>query len=113
MFGLITFVGLVLCIVPGVILALMFSQFYFLILDRRLGVMDSLSYSNQIMQGNKLTLFAIILVTILLGAAVVVCTCGVGLLAVLPFLGLLYPVVYLAITAQPTADRLAAGMARP
>jgi len=99
-------VGCFLCIVPGIIVALMFSQFWFLILDRNVGVIDSLSISKDLMVGNKLMLFLIGLVAAVLGSLIVVMTCGVGFLAVRPFMTLLAPVIYLAITGQPTADQL-------
>ncbi len=106
LFGLICLVGYILCIVPGVIFALMFSQYYFLILDRNVGVMDSLNISKEIMTGNKLMLFAIGLVAGLVGLVIAVCTCGIGLLVVVPYLALLNPVIYLAITGQRTADQM-------
>ena len=106
--GLIVMVGFVLCIVPGVIFALMFSQFYYLILDRNVGVMDSLNISKEIMTGNKLTLFLIWLVGIAL--FVLGCLpCCLGLLAVVPFLTLLAPVTYLVMTGQRTADQILPG----
>jgi len=92
-------------IVPGIILCLMFSQFYYLILDRNSAVIDSLSQSKELMDGNKLTLFLIWLVSGVVGGLLVVFTCGLGLLAVAPFLVLMAPVIYLAITGQPTADQ--------
>ncbi|MBN2476988.1 MAG: Com family DNA-binding transcriptional regulator [Pirellulales bacterium] len=104
--GLACVVGFLACIVPGVIVALMFSQFYYLILDRNAGVIESLTLSHQITTGNKLTLFLIGLVSGLGGLVVVVFTCGLGLLVVGPFLTLLSPVIYLAMTGQPTADQI-------
>ncbi len=106
--GLIVILGFALLIVPGVIFSLMFAQYYYLIIDRKVGVMESLDVSRQLMVGNKLTLFAINLVATLLGMLVILCTCGLGALAVVPFLALLYAVVYLAITGQPTADQMMA-----
>jgi len=103
--ALIVLVGLLLCIVPGVIFALMFSQYYFLILDRKVGIIDSLNISKGITTGSKLTLFAIGMVEIaivFLGAL----ACCVGLLAVVPFISLLPPVIYLAMTGQRTADQM-------
>jgi hypothetical protein len=108
LFALIYLVGLVLCIVPGVIFALMFSQYYYLILDRNVGIMDSLGISKEITTGNKLTLFAIGVVSVLLAFAGLLACC-VGLLAVVPFLSLLAPVTYLAMTGQRTADQMLLG----
>ena len=104
--GLAYIAGLILCIVPAIIIGLMFSQFYYLILDRKVGVIDSLSISKDIMVGNKMTLFLILLIGGVVGFLIVVFTCFLGLLVVGPFFALLWPVIYLAITGQPTADRL-------
>ena len=108
LFLLIWLLGSLLLIIPGIILALMFAQFYYLIIDQKLGVMESLDVSRQLMVGNKLTLFAINIVASLLGVLVILCTCGFGVLAVGPFLALLYAVIYLAVTGQPTADQMMA-----
>ncbi len=97
--------GLILLIVPGIIFALMFSQFYYLILDRDVGVMESLSLSRQITEGNKLTLFAIYLLMIPLSIAGLLACC-VGIVVVAGFFGVLHAVVYLAMTGQPTADQI-------
>lgn len=105
-------VGLVVVIlglIPGYVLifivSLMFSQAYFLIIDRGVGVIDSLKISKQITTGNKLTLFLLWLVG---GALYMVSAipCGLGLLVSIPFLLLMATVVYLAMTGQRTADQL-------
>ena len=106
LFGLAYLVGLILCIVPGIIIGLMFSQYYYLILDRKVGVIDSLNISKDIMVGNKMTLFLIGLIGVVVTILVAVFTCLIGLLVAIPFFALLWPVTYLAITGQPTADRL-------
>ncbi|MHC4177835.1 MAG: hypothetical protein ACYSWU_10025 [Planctomycetota bacterium] len=108
LFFLMYLVGLALCIVPGVILALMFSQYLFLIVDRNVGVTDSLSISKEITTGNKLMLFLIILV----GAGLSMLgfmACCVGIVPVAAFLGLLNAVIYLAMTGQQTADQMLPG----
>jgi len=110
--GVIVLVGLLALVVPGVILALMFSQFYFLILDRNVPVLESLSQSKELTNGNKLTLLLISLVGGLAGMALIIVTCGLGILAVAPFFSLMAPVIYLTITGQPTADQLQAGPTR-
>jgi uncharacterized membrane protein len=58
------------------------------------------------MKGNKGTLFVIWLVSGTGGVMITLLTCGLGLFVVWPFLALLYPVIYLTMTGQPTADRL-------
>ena len=106
LFMLIVVAGTILCYVPGIIFGLMFSQFFFLIVDRDVGVMESLRLSNEITNGNKLMLFAIQLVAQIGAQFVFYATCGLGLLAAAPFLALLNAVIYLAMTGQPTADRI-------
>jgi len=76
--GLIVLGGYCLLIVPGVIFALMYSQSYYLVLDRGLGLGESLSTSDRLTFGNKATIFLVYLVT------------GIA-------------VIYLVLTGQPTA----------
>jgi uncharacterized membrane protein len=101
--GLIVCCGFVLLIVPGIIFSLMFSQFYYLIIDREMGVMESLETSKQIMVGNKATLFVIHLVSGLAGAVVIMCTLCIGIFVVAPYLSLMGVVIYLVVTGQTTA----------
>ncbi len=96
-------VGLVLCIVPGIIFALMFSQFLFLIVDRNAGIIDSLGLSKRLTDGNKLTLLGVYLLTLLINIGGVLACC-IGIFFTAPFTAVLSAVVYLALTGQPTAD---------
>ncbi len=104
LFWLIMVVGFVALIIPGIIFSLMFSQYYYLILDRNVGVMDSLSLSKEITTGNKLMLFVIGIISTLL-MIVAILPCGLGLLIAGPYFTLMYPVIYLTMTGQPTADQ--------
>jgi hypothetical protein len=61
-----------------------------------------LNLSIAAMKGNKLTVFGLYLVTALLGFAVMLFTCGIGLFLYLPFMLLLASVVYLGVTGQRT-----------
>jgi uncharacterized membrane protein len=102
LFLVVFYVGLALCIVPGVILGLMFSQYYYLVLDRRLPVFDAFRQSKELMKGNKMTLFLIGLAA--LGIFIIaMIPCCLGLFVVGPWFSLMAPVVYLAVTGQPTA----------
>jgi len=78
------------------------SQFYYLILDRNLGPFESLQKSAELMEGNRITLLLIGLASsgIILVAMI---PCCLGLLVAIPYLALMYPVIYLSITGQPTA----------
>ena len=90
--------GVALAIVPCTIVSLMFSQFYYLILDRNAGITESLRVSKEITSGNKLMIFAIGLVAGLAGGVLVLLTCCIGILAVAPYMALLGAVMYLAMT---------------
>ena len=102
LFFLIFYGGLILCVVPGVIFALMFSQFYYLVLDREMPIIEAFSLSKELTNGNKLTIFLIWLA--MMGICLVAAIpCGLGLLAAGPFFTILFPVIYFTITGQPTA----------
>lgn len=109
LFGLAFFVGFVLLIVPGIIIAMMFSQALYLIADRRLPVFAAFSTSRAVMVGNKLTLFATGLVAI--GLSILgVLACCVGIIPVYFYTLILAPIVYLTVTGeQPGLYRLPPG----
>ena len=102
LFRLAVLAGLLCCIVPGIIIALIFSQVAFLVLDRQTLVFESFGVSRNLMVGNKATLFLIYLVAFLLATAVTACTCGIGYIAAYPFLVLMGTIVYLTLTGEPT-----------
>ena len=97
--------GMVVYYVVVVILSLMFSQAYFLIVDRNVGVIESLQISTQVMRGNKLMLFAIWLVMGLL-MLVSVLPCGLGLFVTIPYAMVMGAMIYLTVTGQPTGGQL-------
>lgn len=86
------------------ILSLFFALALPFIVDRNLSAGDALSKSMQFMDGNKLTLFGIELVTGIVGGLFCVFTCGIGILFFVPFVNLLPAVLYLQAAGQPTAD---------
>jgi LSD1 subclass zinc finger protein len=97
--------GYAFCIVPGVIVSLIFSQRGWLIADRRLGVMDSLSMSNQITNGHKLNLFLLFLLQGVVGFMLgLIPYVGpfINLLLVQPYFFVVFATVYLTLTGQPT-----------
>jgi len=106
--SLICFAGFLLLIVPGIIFALMFSQVFYLILDRNVGITESLELSKQITSGNKAMIFLLWLLSaglILAGFLM----CCVGLFFTVPLSTLMWTVAYLAMTGQPTADQVRTG----
>ena len=88
LYYLIVLVGLVLLIVPGIYLALRLGQFENGIVDKDLGIIDSLKYSARITQGNVGNLFLLGLVCFLIVLA--------GLLALVVGVCFAGPLVFLA-----------------
>ncbi len=101
--GIATMIGLGLCIVPGVIVSLMFSQCLNLVIDRGCGPIEALRLSMQITRGNKVSLLLIFLLTSAIGSVTGMVTCGLAAIAVQPFNLLMLCVAYLVMTGQRTA----------
>ncbi len=100
--GVMFVMGLCLLVVPGIILVLMFSQSILLVVDKRVGIVDALRMSMEATSGNKLTLFALYLLTFAGGTALVVLTCGLASVFVHPFVTMLWCISYLEMTGQST-----------
>jgi len=78
----------------------LYLAFPFLV-DRNLGVIESMSHSDQFMRGNKLMAFLITLVVGLVGGLFVCVTCSLGMILWYPYLGVLSAMIYLMCTGQP------------
>lgn len=92
--GLITGLGYLLLIVPGVILSLMYSQtFYILADDRSIGVWDAMTKSAEMMKGNKLRLFELWLRMFLWSLACLL-TCGIGFIWLSPYAAMSFAIFY-------------------
>jgi len=102
--GIALFFGFLLLIVPGILLALMFWPFYLLIIDRNVGIVESFQLAAKVTAGNKATVFLVAIVAFAL-TIVSAIPCGLGLLVTVPYFGLMWPVMYLAMTGQATADQ--------
>ncbi len=94
--------GFVLLILPGFIFMMMLIQAQLLIIDRNMGVLDAMSTSRDVMVGNKMTVFAVWLVTGILGMLFTILTCGLGYFGFIPYMAILNIVIYLGVTGQPT-----------
>lgn len=88
LFGLAAGVGFLLLIVPGIYVVLRYGQFMNAMVDRNLGVMDSLTYSSSITTNNRMNLFLLAVLSIGIVIA--------GLLALVVGLIFAYPVVWLS-----------------
>jgi hypothetical protein len=97
--GLAIGVGLLLCIVPGVILALMFWPFYYLVVEGKVGVMDSFGMANKITEGNWGTAFLLWLLSIVIGIVGFLAFC-IGIVFAIPLITLLWVTAYLMMSGQ-------------
>lgn len=93
LYGLIVLGGLILLIVPGIIWAIKYSFYGYLIIDRAMGPVEALKRSGEITKGHKGNLFLLGLLFFgitLLGAI----ACGVGLFAAVPTIWVAHAYVY-------------------
>ena len=88
LFAAMVFVGMLLLIIPGIYLMLRYGQFMNAMVDRNLGVLESLSYSSSITTNNRLNLFLLAILS--LGIIIA------GVLALVVGLIFAYPVVWLS-----------------
>jgi uncharacterized membrane protein len=83
--SLITLVGFILLIIPGIILSLMFSQVFYVLADNEdISAIDAMKESARIMKGNKFRYFVLCLSFIgwiIVGAI----TLGIGFIWIMPY----------------------------
>lgn len=98
-----TFVGLLLCVLPGLIIAFLLSYTLYFLMDREdLGVMDALKASFSFTTtnlGNVLMWFLLSLVTGIVGALL----CGIGLIAAIPIVLIGTAYTYRKLSGLPVA----------
>ena len=85
-----------------------FSQYFYLLVDREVGVMESFNLSSQLMKGRFWQYNIFLLACGLINLATIV-TLFTGLLLTIPLSMIASAVFYLAITGQPVADPMAIG----
>lgn len=100
--GLMVFVGSLLCVLPGLVLAF-FTQFtsYF-VLDKNMTAMEAIKASFAMVNanvGSLIGLFLLALVAIIVGALL----CGLGLLVAYPVVGIAYAFAFRAMQGEPVA----------
>jgi uncharacterized membrane protein len=93
LFGFAVAIGFLLLIVPGVYIALRYGQFMTAIVDKNLGIMDSLSYSSSITTNNRMPIFLFWLLAMLVMIAGLLALC-VGVFVALPIVWLGAMVAY-------------------
>lgn len=93
LYGLIVAAGLILLIVPGIIWAIKYKFYTYLIVDKKMNALEALKKSGQITYGEKWNIFVFILACLLitlLGALAL----GIGLIVALPVVALAEVHVY-------------------
>jgi uncharacterized membrane protein len=93
LFGLMVAVGLLLFVVPGIYLALRYGFFLTAMVDRDLGVIDSFKYSSAITANNRMKLFLLALLGLVVALAGILALC-VGMFFALPVIWLSWLVAY-------------------
>ncbi len=101
-FGLMVGLGTLLCIVPGIIVALMFAPFLFVLIDEDLPGIDCLWRAKEVTEGNKLSYFVVLLACGGINLLGLLALC-VGLIFTIPLTNLISAVAYCKMTGQRTA----------
>ena len=98
------YVGLILCIVPGIIFAVAFGFYGFVIAERGegVGVIDSLKQSADLTRGNRWQLFGLGIVLLLINLVGAI-LCGVGLIFTLGITIIAWSYVYRTLRGETSA----------
>ncbi len=86
-------IGLLFLIVPGIYLALRYGLYLTAIVDRDMGIMDSFNYSSSITTNNRMNLFLLALMGILIALAGCLALC-IGMFFAIPVMWLGWIVAY-------------------
>jgi hypothetical protein len=98
--ALLVFLGLLLCVVPGLIILTVLSPAWYLVVERKLTPSEGIRGARQLARGNLTHL--VLVMAIWVAVESVGQLIGPFYLLVLPFVTLLWTVTYLRLTGQPT-----------
>ena len=104
--GLGSVIGFTLLIIPGIIFVLMVFFALYFVMDKNMGVMESIRASINATRGSKMQLFLFGLVGGLLSMAAMI-PCGLGLIVVGPWLGVTGAVIYETLTKKEETGEVA------
>ena len=100
-FGLMACLGLVFCIIPGIIIGLMFMPFGNVLVDRDTKGLDALWQARDLTSGHKVTLF--VLSILMMGIQFLgLMACCVGVFFTTPLVTLMGTVAYMRLSGQKT-----------
>ena len=105
LFGLMVNLGIVSCIIPGVLLALMFWPFAHVLVDQDRSVFECLSRAKELTDGNWGSMF-IVLIFAFACLIAGYFACGIGLIFAFPYTQVLYAVAYDRMTCQTPLSEL-------
>ena len=100
--GVAVIAGLFLCIVPGVLLLIMFWPSYYLVLDGRSSVFESFALAYNITEGNRVTTFLLWLLSIAVIILGLMAAC-IGVIFAAPLVVMLWATAYLMMSGQLSA----------
>ena len=104
--GLGSVIGFTLLIIPGIIFVLMVFFALYFVMDKNMGVMESIRASINATRGSKMQLFLFGLVAWLLCVAAMI-PCGLGFIVVGPWLGVTGAVIYETLTKKEETGEVA------
>lgn len=93
LYGIAVMIGMILLIIPGIFIAMRCSQYMTAIVDRNMGIMESLSYSYQITRNNFWRLIGLSILGALVAVSGIL-LCGVGMIFTAPVAMLSWMVAY-------------------
>ena len=102
LFGIAVFIGLILCVIPGIVMAVMLSFYGYFVLDQNMSGMDALKASFDLVKsngGNVIVVLIVAFVVNLVGLAL----CGVGMLVSAPVSQIMIAYAYKKLTGQAVA----------
>ena len=112
LYGLVVIIGLIFFIVPGIYLALRYSFYSYFIIDKNVGILESLQKSSELTRGNKwkILLFLLVICGInILGLLFFV----VGLLFTIPITSIAFSVLYRTLLNPPKTEPIAPILPEP
>jgi len=102
LFGIAVAIGLILCVIPGIVLAVMLSFYGYFVLDQNMNGMDALKASFDLVKsngGNVIVVLIVAFVVNIIGLAL----CGVGMLVSAPVSQIMIAYTYKKLTGQTVA----------
>jgi hypothetical protein len=105
--------GALIALIIMIYLTLSYFLYYFFIVDRNVGILESFRLSAEFSKGNKLSTFATMMIVGFLGSIFALCTCYLGFILYLPYMMLVLAMIYLTATGQPHAGQTSLPPGKP